>query len=206
MKIKLTSAHAALLAFLSITLAAGETEKEVELSADQLKQLNDKFAGAEATATKLTAAEAEVSRLKGEATTKDTEITGLKEKVTTLEGEVTSLKNADNGRVTKLRDEAKRVYTALKADKADAAILTSFEKADEATLTANIKQYQEELDAKFPSTCSDCGSHNVSKASAKLGEGAEGGKGADTKIVLKSDADVEKEFLSGSAPKFALDK
>jgi len=201
----LTSAHAALLAFLSITLAAGETEKEVELSADQLKQLNDKFSEAGTTATKLTAAEAEVSKLKGEATTKDTEITGLKEKITTLEGEVTSLKNADAGRVTKLRDEAKRVYTALKADKADASILASFDKADEAVLTANIKQYTEELETKFPSTCSDCGSHNVSKASATLGEGAEGGKKPEG-IKLKTDAEVEKEFLDGAAPKFALDK
>ncbi len=206
MKIKLTTAHAALLALFALSIKAGESETEVELTADQLKLLNDKLTAGATHEANLTTAEAEVTRLKGEATTKDTQISGLTTKVTGLEGEINTLKEADKPRVTKLREEAKRVYTALKGDKVDAAIVASFETSTPELLTAQLKQYNEELELKFPDTCGDCGSNNVSKASAKLGEGAEGGKKDHVKIKLKSDADVEAEFQSGSAPKFVLDK
>lgn len=206
MKLKLTSAHVALLAFLAIQLKAGETETEVELTADQLKGLNDKLAAGETSATELATAKTKITELEGQVTAKAGEVTTLTGKVTNLETEVTALKEADKTRITALKAEAKRVYTALKADKADAAILASFESATPELLTAQIKQYTEELENKFPSSCGDCGSKNVSKASATLGAGAEGGKGEDGKITLKSDADVEKEFLEGNAPKFSLDK
>lgn len=205
MKIKLTTAHVALLTLFGLTIKSGESEIEVELTADNLKVLNDNLTAGKTATTELSTANSEVTRLKGEITNKEGEITTLTTKVNGLETQITGLKDADKTRVTKLRDEAKRVYTALKADKADAAILASFETASPELLAANITQYTEELESKFPTTCGDCGSHNVSKASAKLGED---GKpiAEDTAIKLKSDADVEKEFLLGNAPKFALDK
>lgn len=184
----------------------GQSSVEVELTDDILNKLNEKLTAGDTTATELATTKTKVTELGTQLAAKGTEVTGLTTKVTALETEVTGLKDAAKTGIDKLRAEAKRIYTALKADKVDAAIVTSFETATPELLTANIKQYTEELENKFPSSCSDCGSKNISKASAKLGEGAEGGESGDGKITLKSDKDVENEFLSGNSPKFILDK
>jgi hypothetical protein len=206
MKLKLTSAHAALLALFALSITAGETSTEVELSDDMLNKLNEKLTAGETLETQLAAAKGEVETLKVSDTANLTKVNTLTSEVSALQTEIGTLKASAKVGIDKLRTEAKRVYTALKADGADKTILTSFETAGEELLTAQIKQYTEELENKFPSTCSDCGSHNVSKASAKLGDGTGEGEG-ETKITLKSDTEVEADFLSiGNTAKFILDK
>jgi hypothetical protein len=69
-----------------------------------------------------------------------------------------------------LRIEAKRIYTILKDGKPEATILSILDNAEVDTLKVLHAEYAEQLEAKFPLSCGDCKSLNVSRASAVVGE------------------------------------
>lgn len=215
MKLKLTTAHAALLALFALSIKAGESSIEVELNEDNLNKLNEGLtsngaiaAELSTTKTALTMANTKVTELTGQLATKTTEAEGLTTKVTELTAEVGTLSEALKPAVDKLREDTTKAYNLIKGDKADKVILSNIDKADFALLSSLHKTYTEELEAKFPSTCQDCQSTNISKASSKLGEKPLAGeKDGDGKIVLKDDAAVMEEFSKENAnTKFYLDK
>lgn len=72
--------------------------------------------------------------------------------------------------LTAQRESAKALYTKLKGDNADEAILKMLDTQEVESLTALTKSYQSDLDAKFPTKCGKCGSTELSKGSAKVGE------------------------------------
>ena len=204
-KITLLASQVFLLTALGVKLEAGKESAEVELTDDLVNKLNDKLKSDSEATNKLAEATTKVTTLTKDLETKTTELTAESAKVTELTAKVTEISGKVETKLTALRDETKRIYTALKADKVEAAILTNIEKADEELLASLQKTYSEELENKFPSKCGDCGSNNVSKASAKLGEDPKG-DGKDTSIKLKSDAEVEAEILGETGNKFILDK
>lgn len=70
--------------------------------------------------------------------------------------------------ISSLKEDTKRLYKLSIGDKSeDAAILTVIEKADYNTLQALNKQYDQLTDGQFQFTCQSCGSHEVTRASAK---------------------------------------
>jgi hypothetical protein len=86
-----------------------------------------------------------------------------------LEGELeTANANARSGEeVLAEQEEAKRLFKLIKGENVDEAILNSITKMDFASAHSFKKQYEVEANAKFPDTCQDCQSLNISKASAK---------------------------------------
>ena len=112
----------------------------------------------------------------------------LTQKVQELEN-----KDADDERVTQLQNQidtdkplvtlAKTViselkkstvadYTKLMGDKVDESMLTVINNADYSTLVVLGKNYKMQLDEKFPLSCKDCGSENVSRGSASTEPGS----------------------------------
>jgi hypothetical protein len=70
--------------------------------------------------------------------------------------------------ISALKEDTKRLYKLSIGEKPeDAAILTVIEKADYNTLQALNKQYDQLTDGQFQFTCQVCGSHEVTRASAK---------------------------------------
>lgn len=100
------------------------------------------------------------------------ELDGLKLKKTELETQITELSKlkplADFGtaKLTEKRENVKRLYGILKGENKDATILAAIDKGDDPYLTALEKDYQGQVDLKFPGVCNDCGSHKVSRNSA----------------------------------------
>jgi len=86
------------------------------------------------------------------------------------------------------RVEATRLYNLIKGDEATAAILTSITKMDFASAKAFKEQYEVEADGKFPQTCGDCSSTNISRASASVDPGS---VTEDKKILSNKDAKAE---------------
>lgn len=100
-----------------------------------------------------------------------TEKTALTEKVQNLEAEVSSLKDmAQVGKdfIANLRETAVANYKKLKGDKIDETIVNMLN-ADTTglvTLKSLNKDYESQLEEKFPLTCAKCGSHDVNRASS----------------------------------------
>jgi FtsZ-binding cell division protein ZapB len=65
------------------------------------------------------------------------------------------------------RAEAERLYSLCKGDKKDQTIIDMIKTSDLRTSASFVKQYQAEADEKFPEKCTDCGSTNLSRTSAK---------------------------------------
>jgi hypothetical protein len=89
-----------------------------------------------------------------------------------LEGELeTANANARSGDETLAeQNEAKRLFQLIKGEEVDEAILNSITKMDFASARSFKKQYEVEANSKFPDTCQDCQSVNISKASAKVAD------------------------------------
>lgn len=133
----------------------------------------------------LTTKEQEITQLKTDKDTLSDEITQLTTKNTTLETENSSLKGIGE----QTRTEAKRLYQLSQGDKADTNILSLLENAELPTVTSLLKQYQKEVEEKFTESCQDCGSKNVTRATAKT-----------TKEGLVTDP-VDTEEVEGGKPK-----
>ena len=76
--------------------------------------------------------------------------------------------------ITELRDDTKRLYKLSLGEKGkeDANIIALIDAADHKSLVALHKQYDEATDKLYGFVC-ECGSHNVTRASAKTSEGGE---------------------------------
>lgn len=125
-----------------------------------------------------------VAKLKEKYGNLGTEVTQLKADKAALEADKIALANGKAELTTKVesfeankaemdsitsqtRLEASKLYKLVKDKDADANILSLIETADLKSAGAFVKQYQKEADEKFTQTCSDCGGHNVSRASAQ---------------------------------------
>jgi hypothetical protein len=71
--------------------------------------------------------------------------------------------------LTKLRKEVVRNYTLANKGVANKETVEMLKKADLATLSSLNKEYARQLEESCPITCKDCGSENVNRASAQLG-------------------------------------
>lgn len=100
----------------------------------------------------------------------ETEITTLRsfrDSVPTDMPQKIALAEVGNAAITHLKEDTKRLYKlSIEAGKEDAAILAVIEGSDYNTLKALHKQYDELTDGKFGFTCTKCGSHDVTRASA----------------------------------------
>lgn len=100
-----------------------------------------------------------------------TEKASLTEKIQNLEAEVSSLKDmAQVGKdyIANLRESTVANYKKLKGESADETIITMLN-ADTTglvTLKSLNKDYEAQLEEKFPLTCAKCGSHDVNRASS----------------------------------------
>lgn len=100
-----------------------------------------------------------------------TEKTALTEKVQNLEAEVSNLKDmAQVGKdfIANLRETAVANYKKLKGDAVDETIITMLnsDTTGLVTLKSLNKDYEAQLEEKFPMTCAKCGSHDVNRASS----------------------------------------
>lgn len=139
-------------------------------------------ADAEAMVTTQTELTEQVSNLTGENTT-------LKEKVASLE-------DLAAGEITKFREEAKKFYTLVKGDKADAALLTSLEAMDIAGVKAFLSEYNTQYEQLVPLTCQDCHSTNVSRKTAETRENPT--KGSLIERIQEKDAKAQATKFTAS--------
>lgn len=117
-------------------------------------------------ATKLTAAEEQVTNLEAEKTT-------LAESLSTLTTERDALKlGADKYEevILSKREEAKRLYNLSKGDDAKAEILSMIEGCEETVLESLTDDYKEGVKLKFPPSCKSCGSNEVNMSSSLGGD------------------------------------
>jgi len=123
------------------------------------------------------------------------EIITLREKVKDLPDDARDqIKLAKTGKVIvqELREDTKRLYTLNAGEgKTDASILAVIEASDYQTLKALHKQYGDAVEKTFEMTCGDCGSHNISRASANPAEEGE-------KHIPKTDEELIDHFTGVS--------
>lgn len=142
-----------------------------------------------------------VSDLESEKGTQATELTALQSKVDNLESN-----SAEAAEILKLtREEATRLYKLVKTDKADDAILSMLGESNLKMASAFVKQYREEAENQFAATCNECGSKDVSRASANTSKDGlktdEDGKARDDHNTEKSNADVIESFRTAGKRK-----
>ncbi len=148
-----------------------------------------------ATAAKQTELDAKVT----EVATLTTALDAEKVKATTATTKLATFEPLATEYTTKLRDEVKRVYGILKADKADATILASFETAETKQLNALMAEYNTELEKSFPASCKSCGSHEITRNTASIldpsGDKGAGKSKPSTEEELR--AEIRKENKAG---------
>ena len=128
-----------------------EATKELALSA--IKEL---IASEKTTKESLSAITTERDNLK-------TELQGLKDQIEKDKPMVT----IGTQHLSDVREKVTSDYKKLMGeDKIDESMITLLSNADLTTLTSLGKTYTSQLEDKFPMKCSDCGSHNVSRASS----------------------------------------
>lgn len=155
-----------------------------------------------------TLGEIDFAALKAAAEKKPEPVTVLDlEGVEAIENEITTLRTfkegvpedlaeqivlAETGKaaIEELRAETKRLYgLTVEEGKEDATILALIAGADYKTLQSLHKQYDKTTEGEFNFTCTDCGSHNVTRASATPGAGGD-------EHVTKSSQEVIDSFTS----------
>lgn len=100
-----------------------------------------------------------------------TEKNTLAEQVSNKEAEIanlTAMATVGKNHIASLRETTVANYKKLKGDAADETIITMLnaETTGLQTLVSLNKDYQAQLEEKFPLTCSHCGSHDVSRGSS----------------------------------------
>lgn len=93
---------------------------------------------------------------------KDTEIASLKETIETNKPMV----DLGTAHLSEVRSTTLESYKKLNGDKTDEAIISLIGTANLDVLTSLGKSYTAQLEEKYPITCSECGSHSVSRASS----------------------------------------
>lgn len=114
----------------------------------------------------------DLKKAKGDVETLTTERDTLSEKVTNLETEVANLKEmatVGTNYIAQLRESTVSAYKKLKGDKVDETIVNMINSDTTGlnTLKSLEKDYNAQLEEKFPLTCAKCGSKDVSRASSK---------------------------------------
>ncbi len=140
------------------------------------------------------AANEEVTELKGKVSTLETELATAKESIMDSE-ELSALKSKAelaDAKLAEVKDNAKKAYQTLKGEEASDAILSNIENSTPEVAEALLSEYTAELDKNHPLTCKDCSSVNLSRASHKApaAEGSEAGEG-NTKL---SSEEIKKNF------------
>lgn len=134
---------------------------------------NDEQATAEVLAG-ITSLVNEKTRLTGELTTANTEVSRLKP-LAEAAGDSVSLTAQVKEFTDAFRAEVTRNYSVIAKGSPVEAVTKLIEKADYATLKALNEQYKVQLESDFKLSCKECGSENVSRASAQASE-SEGGE------------------------------
>jgi hypothetical protein len=103
--------------------------------------------------------------------TLESEKVSLTEQITKLNAEVANLKEmatVGTNYITSLRESVVASYKKLKGDNADDTIVNMLNANTTGlqTLISLQKDYNSQLEEKFPLTCAKCGSHDVNRASA----------------------------------------
>jgi len=137
--------------------------------------------------------ETELSDANLELETKEGEILNLTQEVENLKAEaVTLAANAMPVEVVQAtRDEAIKLYKLIKGEGADTKIIESINKMDFSTSESFKEQYKIEANEKFPDTCQDCKSTNISRASAIVDNSEQG----DT---VKSNFEARQEIITNN--------
>ena len=114
---------------------------------------------------------AERDQLKTQKETLESDKASLTDQITNLNAEIANLNEmatVGKNHIASLRESVVANYKKLKGDKVDETIVTMLnsETTGMATLISLNKEYQTQLEEKFPLTCAKCGSHEVSRASS----------------------------------------
>jgi hypothetical protein len=99
-----------------------------------------------------------------------------------------------------LREEVKKNLNLATDGKPAASMLTMLETASYEVLVALNDQYKVQAESKMPLTCSDCGSHKVSRASSTTGGSGGQGEGGNGTTSLEE----VKEKLAAKQRKSAV--
>lgn len=86
-----------------------------------------------------------------------------------LNGLITPLQKFKNDQMKLAIDEVKRLYVLTNPTGDNSVMMAAIDKYDFETAQASIKNLTALADEKFPVTCKDCGGHDVSRASSKVG-------------------------------------
>lgn len=114
---------------------------------------------------------ADRDQLKTQKETLESDKASLTDQITNLNAEIANLKEmatVGKNHIASLRESVVANYKKLKGDQVDETIVTMInsETTGMATLISLNKEYQTQLEEKFPLTCAKCGSHEVSRASS----------------------------------------
>lgn len=106
----------------------------------------------------------QVTNLTTDRDTLQSSVTELNDKVTNL----TARAEIGTNYLASLREEAVGTYKKLKGDSADEVVVNMLtaETTSINTLQALMKDYNAQLEEKFPMTCKKCGSHDINRASS----------------------------------------
>lgn len=159
------------------------TTKEVVLAALTAKtaKVTELQAAVDALTTSGTTSTAEVARLK----VLETELTALKASNPTAETLV-ALQLFKTETLTARRNAVTALHNKITSNKPPAGITSMIAAADIAALDALEVQYNEQLEAMFPTTCKKCGSKDVTKASARTED-----KPEDTTVNKTNDEAID---------------
>jgi len=140
-----------------LTLSEGaKPDKETALALIQGMVTNGPLKDAEITQLK-----ADKENLSLSITAKDTEIEQLK-----ADKPDAALVALGTSLLSDARVETIANYNKVVGETPDASIVTMLNSASHETLVALNKGYNQQLEEKFPLSCSNCGSHDVSRASS----------------------------------------
>lgn len=96
-----------------------------------------------------------------------------------------------------LKEDTKKNYKlSVGEEAADQLILESIDKMEFSLLEATNKQYQLSVEKEYPLTCQDCSSHNISRASIKLGGKDSGNGGGKEKSMEEVMDDIRAQYKS----------
>lgn len=114
---------------------------------------------------------ADRDQLKTQKETLESDKASLTDQITNLNAEIANLREmatVGKNHIASLRESVVANYKKLKGDQVDETIVTMLnsETTGMATLISLNKEYQTQLEEKFPLTCAKCGSHEVSRASS----------------------------------------
>jgi len=144
----------------------------------------------DALATELSDAKLNLETKEGEVQTLTGEVQTLKDEAVILTANAMPPET-----VQATRDEAIKLYKLIKGDAADSKIIESINKMDFSTSESFKEQYKIEANEKFPDTCQECKSTNISRASAVVDNTDD----SDEKV--KSNLQARQEIITNNRKK-----